>query len=97
MAYINFIVTSLSVNDKIIITNLYFNFITKKVSFPLSFLAKQFLNENIIVSQFLLKKKKKSSWMTNFFIMFHVEIRVSCEDLTVSGRCVLYDSGCCRF
>lgn len=36
MAYINFIVTSLSVTDKIIITNLYFNFIMKKVSFPLS-------------------------------------------------------------
>lgn len=53
MAYINFMVTSLSVKDKIIISNLYFNFIMKKVSFPLSFLAKQLLNENAIVSQFL--------------------------------------------
>lgn len=53
MAYINLIESSLSVKDKIITTNLYFNFIMKKASFPLSFLAKQFLKENRIVSQFL--------------------------------------------
>ena len=83
MAYINFIVTSLSVKDRIIITNLYFNFIMKKVSSPLSFLAKQLLNENTIVSQFLFKKNP-TFLDDRFFVMFCMKIRVSYEDFTVS-------------
>lgn len=52
MAYLNFIVTSLTI--RIIIRRLCFNFIMGQVSLPLSFPAKQFHNENRIVPQCLL-------------------------------------------